>query len=131
MDRARVSHRRLVNITSERIRKHGAIPKSNSFIDLAVSFNKDFIFEMKSTTETNIRSQVRKGISQLYEYRYLEDSKDATLVLVLENPLQNADLWMHDYLETDRNVLLVWDGNNRLFGSDRAVKELSFLSLNS
>lgn len=85
---------------------------------------------MKSTTETNARAQVRKGISELYEYRYLENTPDASLVLVVERPLNVVDSWMLEYLETDRDVLLVWDGEERLFGSDRASHALPFLELN-
>lgn len=130
-DRARISHRNLVNITAQCIRAAGGIPKSNGFIDLAVSLDFDFIFEMKSTTETNVRAQIRKGISQLYEYRYLENKPDANLILVVERPLNVVDSWMLDYLETDRDVFLVWDGEQRLFGSDRALLALPFLELNA
>lgn len=129
-DRARVSHRNLINITAERISAAGGIPKSNDLIDLAVNLDNDFIFEMKSTTDDNIRSQIRKGVSQLYEYKYLQNKPDANLVLVVEKPLNVATQWMHKYLEVDRDILLLWDGDNRLFGSERAVETLPFLNLN-
>ena len=129
-DRARVSHRHLINLTAERIIAAGAIPKSNDLIDLAVNLDSDFIFEMKSTTEANIRSQVRKGISQLYEYRYLQNKPNASLVLVVERPIVAPNNWMNEYLENDREVLVVWDGDNRLFGSAKASASLPFLNLN-
>ena len=128
-DRARVSHRNLINITAERICAAGGIPKSNDLIDLAVNLDNDFIFEMKSTTDDNIRSQIRKGVSQLYEYKYLQNKPDANLVLVVERPLNVATQWMHEYLEVDRDILLLWDGDNRLFGSERAIETLPFLNL--
>lgn len=129
-DRARVSHRRLINLTAERITAAGGIPKSNDLIDLAVNLESDFIFEMKSTTDTNVRGQVRKGISQLYEYRYLQNKPDANLVLVVERPIIAPNNWMNKYLENDRDVLLVWDGNDRLYGSPKATAALPFLHLN-
>ncbi len=129
-DRARVSHRHLINITAERISAAGGIPKSNDLIDLAVNLENDFIFEMKSTTDQNVRSQIRKGVSQLYEYKYLQNKPDAKLVLVVERPLGVATHWMHKYLETDRDILLLWDGNKRLYGSERAAVNLPFLRLN-
>jgi len=129
-DRARVSHRHLINLTAERISAAGGIPKSNDLIDLAVNLDSDFIFEMKSTTDANVRSQVRKGISQLYEYRYLQNKPEANLVLVVERPINAPNQWMNEYLENDRGVLLVWDGDDRLFGSPQASNALPFLNLN-
>ncbi len=116
-DRTRVSYRNLINITAERISAAGGIPKSNDLIDLAVNLDNDFIFEMKSTTDDNVRSQIRKGVSQLYEYKYLQNKPDANLVLVVERPLNVVTQWMHEYLEQDRDILLLGDGDNRLFGS--------------
>lgn len=129
-DRARISHRHLINLTAERITAAGGIPKSNDLIDLAVNLDSDFIFEMKSTTDTNVRSQVRKGISQLYEYRYLQNKPDANLVLVVERPIIAPNNWMNEYLENDRDVFVVWDGDDRLFGSPKASEALPFLYLN-
>lgn len=129
LERANNAHISLVNIVSQRIRENGGIPKSNQLIDLAVNMGNDFIFEMKSTTENNVRSQVRKGMSQLYEYRYLQNKPEAKLILVVEKPLGASHSWMLDYMETDRNINLVWDGNDELFGSDKTREELNFLRL--
>jgi hypothetical protein len=130
MERANGAHVSLVNLVASRITAAGGIAKSNQFIDLASKMNADFLFEMKSTTDKNVRSQVRKGISQLYEYRYLENTPDAKLVLVVERPIVAPNNWMNEYLENDRDVLLVWDGEDRLFGSAKASAALPFLHLN-
>ncbi len=129
LDRATNAHISLVNIVAQRIRESGGIPKSNQLIDLAVSLNHDYIFEMKSTNDENVRSQVRKGMSQLYEYRYLQNKPDARLILVVEKPLVASHSWMLDYLESDREINLVWDGNEELFGSEKTRNELGFLRL--
>lgn len=129
LDRANNSHIELVNLVAERIRAAGAIPKSNQFIDLAATLQQDYIFEMKSTTEDNVKAQVRKGISQLYEYRYLENKPEANLVLVVERPLIGDNTWMIDYMENDRNIHLVWDGDNNLYGTERTREQLGFLGL--
>ena len=113
-----------------RIKAAGGIAKSNRFIDLASKLESDFIFEMKSTTDANVRGQLRKGVSQLYEYRYLENKPDAKLVLVIERPIVAPNNWMNEYLESDRNIFVVWDGDNRLFGSPKATAALPFLNLN-
>lgn len=130
LERAVISHNTLVNIVARRIRNNGGIPKSNQLIDLAVKLNGDYLFEMKSTTDMNVRSQIRKGISQLYEYRYLQNKSTAKLVLVIEKPLSASNSWMHEYIEIDREIYLIWDGNNELYGSDRARNELPFLRIN-
>lgn len=129
LERATNSHITLVNLVSQRIRQNGGMPKSNQLIDLAVRLDQDYIFEMKSTTDQNVRSQVRKGMSQLYEYRYLQNKPNAKLILVIENPLGTRNSWMLDFMETDRNINLVWDGNEELYGSERARNELGFLGL--
>lgn len=129
LERATNAHIALVNLVSQRIRLNGGIPKSNQLIDLAVRLDQDYIFEMKSTTDDNVRSQVRKGMSQLYEYRYLQNRPDAKLILVVEKPLGASQSWMLDYMETDRAINLVWDGNDELYGSDKTRNELGFLGL--
>lgn len=127
-ERASNSHRHLVNLVADRIRQAGGIPKSNLFIDLAARVNDvDFIFEMKSTTADNAKSQIRRGISQLYEYRYLQNSPTANLILVVENPLPQEINWMLDYMEVDRNIHLVWDGDNNLHARPETRQKLPFL----
>ena len=129
-DRANRSHVKLVETVADRIKSFGAYPKSNGFIDLAVSIGaRSFIFEMKSTTGSNERGQLRKAISQLYEYRYLENIPHAQLVVVIENQISNDLSWMIDYLETDRGMYCIWDGGGRLFSTPKAKAELSFLKL--
>ncbi len=130
LERADNAHRRLVNITSERIRNAGALPKYNQLIDLATHIDgNDYIFEMKSTTNNNEKSQLRAGLSQLYEYRFLQNKPAAKLILVIENPLSIREQWRQNYLEQDRDVYLVWDGNDELYGNIRTRNELNFLGL--
>ncbi|CAN5187129.1 hypothetical protein BH23BAC3_BH23BAC3_08430 [soil metagenome] len=131
-ERADNSHRRLVNLTSERIRNAGSLPKYNQFIDLATRYqNQDFIFEMKSTTEQNEKNQIRNGLTQLYEYRYLQNKPSAKLVLVIENPLSQKESWRSDYLENDREIYLIWDGNDQLYGNESTRNDLGFLNISN
>jgi hypothetical protein len=128
-ERSHNSHKRLVNLVASRIRNSGGIPKANQFIDLATTIDHDFIFEMKSTDASNLRTQIRKGISQLYEYRFLQNKPDARLVLVIESPLDGADEWYKEYIEQDRSIHLVWDGDDQLYGTPATRLSLDFLSL--
>ena len=128
-ERAVTSHETLVSLMAEHLRQSGAIPKANRYVDLSARWeDDDYLFEMKSTTEDNPHSQIRRGLSQLYEYRYIQNVKEAKLVLVIENPLPKQNQWMEDYLINDRGVLLVWDGNGKLKCSPEVRKQLEFLS---
>ena len=127
-DRANDAHNRLTNLLAHRIREKGGIPKSNVLVDLATKINDGkFIFEVKSTTEKNMRSQIRRGISQLYEYRYLQNIPDANLVLVMENPLTDNLGWYQDYLIDDRGIYFMWDGDNNFYCPEAIQNNLSFL----
>lgn len=71
-----------------------------------------FLFEMKSSDESIIVEQVRKAVSQLYEYRYrhYQDRKikeNAVLVIVLQQ-LPDAQAWLKDYLLFDRRIAVCW-----------------------
>ena len=127
LDRSVQAHLKLVNLVAQKLIDIGSLPKSNQLIDVAVNIDGDFIFEMKSSNENNVRDQVRKGLSQLYEYRYLQNKPEATLVLVLEKPISITNKGMIDYLENDRDVLLVWDGSDKLYSTPETKAKLEFL----
>ncbi len=127
-DRANSAHEKLVNLVADRIKRANSIPKSNPLVDLAARVGTErYIFEMKSTTDGNARSQIRRGVSQLYEYRYLQNLPDAKLVLVIENPLSSNLDWYKDYLFKDREILMIWDGDNKLHCPSIVKKSLYFL----
>jgi len=128
-ERASNSHETLVRLMAERLRRCGAVPKANRYVDLSARLDeKDYLFEMKSTTEDNPHSQIRRGLSQLYEYRYIQNVKEAKLVLVIENPLPKENRWMEDYLVKDRGVLLVWDGDGKFHYPPSIREQLEFLN---
>ena len=134
VDQARVersigAHQALIDLVAEKIRATGSAPRSNRFIDLAATVKgQQFIFEMKSATDSNLREQIRSGLSQLYEYRYLQAADQARLVLVVERPLTSDLRWMVDYLTKDRNVAFLWDGDMvSLHCHSRQQREVDFL----
>ena len=128
-ERALSAHQSLVDAVAERIRASNGIPRSNSYIDLAAEIGRQpYIFEMKSTTPRNAHSQIRLGISQLYEYRYVQGANEACLVLVLEHPVPANLQWIVDYVVQDRGVFLAWDGEGRALRCDpRQEGDLRFL----
>lgn len=86
-----------------------------------------YFFEMKSTTDENAHSQIRRAISQLYEYRYLQQVPSAKLVVVIENPPPKEKKWIVDYVVNDRKLLIAWDGDQKR----SSIRRKSALSLRS
>lgn len=130
IERADNAHRTLVNLVASRIKSANEIPRFNKLIDLATKYNgEDFIFEMKSLHIENAKTQIRNGLSQLYEYQYIQDLPDSNLVLVLENNIPASHTWMIDYLENNRNIYLLWDGDGNLYGTENTRRKFDFLDV--
>lgn len=115
--RRNLIHKILVEQMDSRLRELGAEPMESSHIDLYAKIPNDgsFIFEMKSGGE-NLLSQIRKGLSQLYEYRfrYIDTlEQPVTLCMVLAEEPKSIS-WVKEYLCIDREIALCWfdkDGN--------------------
>ena len=114
----------------------GAEPYENEHIDLYVKTPKlgKYLFEVKSINSDNLLSQTRKGLSQLYEYKYRYKSdigSDVTLCLVY--PSEPKEIyWLQDYLCNDRNIAVLWFDEGELQyskGSYPLVKNLIEVSL--
>ena len=114
MEKAEKTHKRLVYMMAEKISEAGGITvESKHSIDLSTKINGDeFIFEMKSISGKSVHVQIRRGISQLYEYRYLHDMPHATLCLVLEKKPIGKKVWLIDYLVNDRGIMVCWKANS-------------------
>lgn len=117
MQRRNLAHKELIDKMDSWLRRIGATPKENDHIDLFAKIPEDgsFIFEMKSGGDS-ILEQIRKGLSQLYEYRYrYRDTigePEISLCLVLPGP--PAIPWIEDYLVEDRDINICWfeEGDN-------------------
>jgi hypothetical protein len=132
MQRRNLTHKELIDKMDAWLRGLGARPTENDHIDLFARIPQDgsFIFEMKSGGES-ILEQIRKGLSQLYEYRYryrptLGDD-DISLCLVLpESP--GAIPWIIDYLVADRDINVCWfDEDDNLAWPDPCAARLEVL----
>lgn len=111
MQRRNLAHKELIDKMDAWLRRLGARPQESDHIDLFARIPQDgsFIFEMKSGGES-ILEQIRKGLSQLYEYRYryrgIIGGDDISLCLVLPGP--PATPWVPDYLVNDRDINICW-----------------------
>ena len=109
--RRNLEHKILVDQVDELVRGLGAVPKENSHIDLYAEIPNDgsFLFEMKSEGQS-LLDQIRKGISQLYEYRFRYKDvlkQDVILCLVLsKDPLGLP--WVYEYVCLDREICMIW-----------------------
>lgn len=116
--RSNLQHKILMSYLDEHLRLLGATPLENEHIDMYadVPNRGSYLFEVKSLSPENLLSQTRKGLSQLYEYRYryLQDiSKEVTLCLVFPSQPKEID-WLEDYLCNDRDLAIMWFDNNSL-----------------
>ena len=87
----------------------GAKVGDSMYIDLWAELPDDdtFIFEVKSGGD-GIMAQLRKGISQLYEYRYRYRGEMAQPHLCLVLPENLPYKWLEDYLCRDRDINLCY-----------------------
>ena len=118
--RRNLAHKELIDMMEKWLRGLGAIPQDNDHIDLFTKIPGDgsFIFEMKSGGES-LLEQIRKGLSQLYEYRYryrsvIGDNQISLCLVLPEYPISIP--WITDYLCTDREINICWfDEEGTLF----------------
>lgn len=117
--RRNLLHKILVDQMDQRLRSMGAAPMDSPHIDLFANIPQDgsFLFEMKSGGE-NFLDQIRKGISQLYEYRFrYGNSLGQDVNLCLVTPAEpSTPSWLIEYVCIDRDINLCWfesDGSLR------------------
>jgi hypothetical protein len=115
LEKANQAHSQTLKILGLALQKRNCPIKETKLIDAyAIIGNKKIIFEIKSITEANEREQIRKAISQLYEYRFLYSLFDALLCIVFsQRPFSQ---WLIDYLITDRQIHVLWIENGEITG---------------
>ena len=116
LDYANQQHRHTLATLSRVLDGMGYYPEANTFIDLFTRLSSGpAIFEVKSISPTNELSQTRHAISQLYEYRYRHNYRDATLWLVLSKKPDTK--WLVPYLLDDRDIEVLWMEDETLTGA--------------
>ena len=113
--KSNLEHKLILQQLEEYLESKGCNPLENEHIDLFAKIpnNGNFLFEVKSISSTNLLSQTRKGVSQLYEYRYRYQEKigyNVSLCLVLPERPSEID-WLEDYLCLDREIGVIWFNN--------------------
>jgi hypothetical protein len=124
-EQANQMHWKLVISKSSFLSKRGFPAKGNDHIDLFSKVNNNtIIYEMKSINAENILSQIRKGISQLYEYRYIYSTPGAKLCIVGNHNIGRSHVWLLNYLTKDRLIAFEWTDNYQDFYCDHGSKSL-------
>lgn len=110
-ERANKSHFMLEEILANLAKQQSFSPKSNQSIDLFFETGHGTVLaEIKSCTDNNFHSQVRKGVSQLFEYRFLNKSlfsSDVTMLLLVETVPPKEKMWLVEYLSS-LGIILAW-----------------------
>lgn len=121
-ERANLQHRIILEKLHNYLLALNANILENEHIDLYAILpnNLKIIFEVKSTNEENLLTQVRKGISQLYEYSYRYKDiigHDIYLCLVFQEEPTSIN-WLQDYICLDRKIAVLWfEGNSLHYSS--------------
>ena len=116
LDRANRTHEDTRLALAAELRRRGFEPGQDQLIDLYCALPSGFaIYEVKSINEANWRSQVRRGASQLKEYRFLRGlTGAASLYLVLSDKLPEE--WVLDLLVAEYDIGALWWSGGRFEG---------------
>ena len=124
-EQANKIHWKLVVSKSSFLSEIGFPAYGNEHIDLFSRINnKVIIYEMKSMNSKNLLSQIRKGISQLYEYRYIYSKPNAKLCIVGNHNIGKSNSWLLHYLSIDRLIAFEWTDNYHDFYCDKNSKKI-------
>ncbi|MEX0809825.1 MAG: hypothetical protein WD044_13955 [Dongiaceae bacterium] len=111
LERANRTHYEIEKLLTDVISELGHSPRHNNNIDVFFSSAMgSAIIEVKSCNEGNFHSQVRRGISQLLEYRYTyRDILTAPihLALAFETRPSPDKAWLIEYLNS-LNISIAW-----------------------
>lgn len=130
LERANGQHFLLEKMMTEACKNDGHTPKYNAHIDLCIESGAGtLLFEMKSCTISSTRSQIRRAVSQVFEYTYIYRGNlkpEVQRCIVVERKPRGADRWLIEYVEF-LGVGLVWKrDNSEEFGcTKRTVKWLA------
>ncbi|MGH9676580.1 MAG: hypothetical protein ACRD36_05715, partial [Candidatus Acidiferrum sp.] len=110
-ERANQSHYAIEKALAAAITKAGHNPKFNESIDMYFdTVAGSVLIEVKSCTENNIHAQIRKAVSQVFEYRFLyakELVEPVQLVIAIETAPGPMKRWLLEYLEKI-NIAIAW-----------------------
>jgi hypothetical protein len=129
LERANNQHFLLEKLVSDGCRAGGLHPQYNVHMDLIVETALgSILFEMKSCQIGSTRSQIRRAVSQVFEYSYIYRNRVKHTIqpcIVVERRPRGIDEWLIEYVEFLK-VALVWkkDRSDELECSKRSLELL-------
>jgi hypothetical protein len=132
LEKSSKNHQKILNRLASILKQQGLKLEDSKYIDLTFKTRgARYVFEVKSCRSDNVVSQIRRGVAQIYEYRFLmlDEERNIKLFLVLgiEPPKQPIDFLK--YLEEDRNIGVIFIKNRKLVCSSRTAKMLSHVTM--
>jgi hypothetical protein len=110
-ERASQSHYMLEKLLVAAAKAQSLAPKFNQNVDIYFETASGTVLaEVKSCTDNNFHSQLRKGISQLFEYRFLYQAvlgTEVTMLLLMEAIPPHDKSWLVDYV-LSLGIILAW-----------------------
>jgi hypothetical protein len=110
-ERANLSHYTLEKQLADLVRGRGLTPKYNQNIDLFFeTANGSVLVEIKSCNHNNFHSQLRKAISQLFEYRFVYEAlvtENSAMMVLMETAPPKRKSWLADYAASV-GIVLAW-----------------------
>lgn len=110
-ERASRSHYMLEELIVELAKAQKLSPRYNQNIDIFFKTPSGAVLvEIKSCTDNNFHSQLRKGVSQLFEYRFLYGSllgPNVAMLLLMECAPPSSKRWLVDYVRS-LGIILAW-----------------------
>lgn len=80
--------------------------------DLAIFRECSAIFEVKTVTQKNVVTQIRKAVVQLEEYRWKHldqfEASPQLFIAISHNPISFLDENYFDFIERDRQMKIIW-----------------------
>ncbi len=116
LERANRVHEETRSALADELIARGFEPAEDQLLDLFCELPAGLaIYEVKSVTASNWRSQIRKGTAQLKEYRFLYGKTDsAALYLVLSEP--PPEPWVLELLVAEYQIGVLWGGTDGFVG---------------
>ncbi|HJP58879.1 MAG TPA: hypothetical protein VJ865_02735 [Gemmatimonadaceae bacterium] len=115
-ERASLIHRKLVSAKAAFLHARGLSAHQTKLIDLYSGLDKEIaLYEMKSLSGQNFVAQMRRAVSQLYEYRYDYGITNSRMCIVTNGFPSGSDVDYVTYLESDRKMAYVWTEDFQFF----------------
>ncbi len=124
-ERANHQHWLLEQFTATALSSESITISTNQLVDMLAQHESEAIlFEMKSCNPASMRSQIRRAVSQMLEYKFLHQDrlpKKTHLCIVIERRPHGKTEWLLEYLDF-LGIAVIWkkDSEEKLVCSPRA-----------